>query len=245
MVKIPQSQKQIHHRFIMHQPNRNQKQTQNQKHPCLEMERPTIPATNTSQPNRKQNQTRIQKHWCLGTGRPTIATIECQAFISELHWCSLLQLLLLQNMLEQLVFSSLIPSILSWSVDADRERWGDSSRVSMSRGSQGHGSSLHVHNGTATEGNGLHVTGQKRSEETEATRFFRISVVEVGGVERSASRGWSMHGVQRLRDRWNLISFAGNPGSLAKEVMPWRHRGHGMDPGGVSNSEEILLAEQR
>lgn len=44
-----------------------------------------------------------------------------QAFISELHCCSLLPLLLPQNMLEQLVFSSLTPT-LSSSTDAGCDR---------------------------------------------------------------------------------------------------------------------------
>jgi hypothetical protein len=85
-------------------------------------------------------------------------------------------------MLEQLVLSSLGPPILSLSVDvAACERRGDSSCVSTSRGSNdGHGPSLQVHKGMATDGNGLQVTGQNRSEETEATRFFRISGVRAG-----------------------------------------------------------------
>lgn len=54
-----------------------------------------------------------------------------------------------------------------------------------------------------------------------------------------------MHGVHRLRDRCNLISLTGEPGNLAKEMIPCRHRGHGMAPGGPNNSEEMLLVEQR
>lgn len=83
-------------------------------------------------------------------------------------------------MLEQLVFSSLGPSILFWSVDVACEP-RNSSRVSASCDSNGgHGPSLQVHNGMATEGNGLQVTGQSSSEETEATRFFRISGAQAG-----------------------------------------------------------------
>jgi hypothetical protein len=88
-------------------------------------------------------------------------------------------------MLEQLVLSSLGPSILSCSIVVACERCGDSSCVSTSRGSNdGHGPSLQVHKGMATDGNGLQVTGQNRSEETDATRFFRISGVRAGD-------GWS------------------------------------------------------
>ena len=73
-------------------------------------------------------------------------------------------------MLEQVVLSSLGPSILSWSIDVACERLGDSPRVSVSRDSKGgQGPSLQVHKGIATEGNGLQVTGQKISEETDAT----------------------------------------------------------------------------
>lgn len=169
------------------------------------------------------------------------------AFISELHWCSLLQLLLPQNMLEQLVFSSLGPSILSWSIEFAWVPLGDSSRVcaSPTRDSNvGHGPSLQVHKGMVTEGKGLQVTGQNSSEDTDATRFFRTSAVLIGEW-RSASRGWSMHGVQRPSDKCSLTSFTGEPGNLLKETMPCLQRGHGMDPGGPTNSEGRLLVEQR
>lgn len=90
-------------------------------------------------------------------------------------------------MFEQLVFSNLIPDILSWSTDAGCER-GDSSCASPSSCSnEGHVPSLQVHKGRATEGNGLQVTGQKISEETEATRFLRISRVHAS-VDWSNSR---------------------------------------------------------
>lgn len=92
-------------------------------------------------------------------------------------------------MLEQVVLSNLGPSILSWSANVACERLGESSPVSTSRGSNdGHGPSLHVHKGMVTEGNGLQVTGQSISEETEATRFLRISGVRAGDW-RSGSRG--------------------------------------------------------
>ena len=105
---------------------------------------------------------------------------DSQEFISELHCCSLLQLLLLQNIFEQLVLSGLTVNILSSSTDGDCER-EDSSSVAPSLGSKdGHDPSLQVHIGIATEGNGLQVTGQNISEDTEATRFFRISGVQAG-----------------------------------------------------------------
>lgn len=92
-------------------------------------------------------------------------------------------------MFEHVVFPSLGPSILSWSTDVAWGRLGNSSWVSASRVSnEGHGPSLHVHKGMVTEGNGLHVTGQSISEETEATRFFRISGAQAG-ERRSGSRG--------------------------------------------------------
>lgn len=103
----------------------------------------------------------------------------------------------------------------------------------------GQGPSLQAHIGV-TEGNGLQVTGQKILGETEATRFFCIT-----RVEQSDSRERSMHGVQRLRDRLSLTSFAGDPWILAKETIPCRHRGQGMDPGGPCNKEGMLLVEQR
>lgn len=79
-------------------------------------------------------------------------------------------------MFEQVVLSSLGPSILSCSIDVDCERLGDSSCISVSPlSNEGQGPSLQVHKGMATEGNGLQVTEQKISEETDATRFFRIS----------------------------------------------------------------------
>lgn len=107
-----------------------------------------------------------------------LPSIDCQTLISELHRCSLLQLLLPQNTLEQVVLSGLGSSILLWSTEASCDRLEDESRVSASWGSKGgHGPSLQVHNGIATEGNGLQVTGQRSSEEIEPTRFLRISGV--------------------------------------------------------------------
>ncbi|KAL8160208.1 hypothetical protein V2J09_001745 [Rumex salicifolius] len=97
------------------------------------------------------------------------------------------KLLLPQNMPEQLVLSSLGPSVLYRSSKVD---W-DPSSLSGSRGSKGgHGPSLQLHRGIiVTEGNGLHETGQNRSGETEATRFFPISAGEVVVAGVLESRG--------------------------------------------------------
>ncbi|CAL1371300.1 unnamed protein product [Linum trigynum] len=84
-------------------------------------------------------------------------------------------------MFEHVVFSSLVPSSLSWSPlgAAACEPRGDDSDVDSSADSGsngGQGPSLQVHNGIATDGKGLQVTGQRYSEDTTAaTRFFRIS----------------------------------------------------------------------
>ena len=96
----------------------------------------------------------------------------------------------------------------------------------------------------ATEGNGLQVTGQRKSEETEATRFFRISGTHAVDCL-PVSRGCNIQGVQRPSDRESFISFSGEPGSLTKDIMPCLQRGHGMDPVGPTISEGMLLVEQR
>lgn len=178
----------------------------------------------------------------------TSPTESIHAFISALHWFSLLQLLLHQNIFEHVVFSNLIPSSISRSLDMECECWGDSSWGSFSPESKfGQGPSLHVHNGIATEGNGPQVTGQKISEETEATRFFLISGEPPAASDVSCSRslGWSMQGVHKLSDIGNLMSFAEEPGNLTKYWMPCRQRGQGMEPGGIDDSEGMLLVEQR
>lgn len=54
-----------------------------------------------------------------------------------------------------------------------------------------------------------------------------------------------MHGVHRPRDMCNLISLIGEPGNLAKDMIPCLHRGHGMEPGGPALSDGMLLVEQR
>lgn len=54
-----------------------------------------------------------------------------------------------------------------------------------------------------------------------------------------------MHGVHKLSDNGNLISFDEEPGSLTKEMMPCRQRGQGMEPGGTDDSDGMLLVEQR
>lgn len=54
-----------------------------------------------------------------------------------------------------------------------------------------------------------------------------------------------MHGVHKLSDKGNLISFAEEPGNLTKDTMPCRQRGQGMEPDGIDDSEGMLLVEQR
>lgn len=55
------------------------------------------------------------------------------------------------------------------------------------------------------------------------------------------------HAVQRDNDRLgrtvSLIGFA--PGSLMKETIPCRQRGHAMEPGGPGFAVDVLLVEQR
>lgn len=54
-----------------------------------------------------------------------------------------------------------------------------------------------------------------------------------------------MHGVQRPSDIGSLFSFAGEPGNFTKEIIPFLQKGHGIDPGGPTISEGMLLVEQR
>lgn len=55
-----------------------------------------------------------------------------------------------------------------------------------------------------------------------------------------------MHGVHKVRDdKRNLISFVEDRGNLMKDTIPCRQRGQGMDPGGVDDSEGMLIVEQR
>lgn len=147
---------------------------------------------------------------------------------------------------EQVVLSSVGPSVLSCSTDVTCEGLGNSSSGSPSLlgSNDGHGPSLHVHKGMATEGNGLHVTRHNRSEETETTRLFRISGVRVGDLQNEL-RGCNMHGVHRPRDTCSLLSFTVEPGSFMKEIIGCLQSGHGMDPGGPTISEGMLLVEQR
>lgn len=148
-------------------------------------------------------------------------------------------------MLEHVVFSNRIPSIFPCSSEVGCARLGDCSCGLLSPGSKsGQGPSLHVHRGRATEGNGLQVTGQKISEESESERLFLKSGDPIVS-DSSCSRWWRMHGVQKLRDRGSLNSFVEEPGSLRKETMACRQSGQGMEPGGIDDSEGMLLVEQR
>ena len=102
-----------------------------------------------------------------------------------MHWFSLLQLLLPQNILEQVVvFPSLCPSsIFSCSVVVREGEDSTCSSLCLSVpcvSKFGHVPSLQVHIGMFTEGNGLHVTGQNISDETEAARVLLLRC-SVGG----------------------------------------------------------------
>lgn len=95
------------------------------------------------------------------------------------------------------------------------------------------------------DGNGVQERGQTTSEETAATRFFRNSdpqAIVAGGAR---PRGCRIHGLQKLRARFGLSSLAGVVGSLMKETIPVRQRGQGIEPGGPTISDVMLLVEQR
>lgn len=165
-----------------------------------------------------------------------------QALISELHWFSRWQFLLLQKIPEQLVLSSLSSFSLSSLVILLWDLRGDCS-LPPSFSTSGHGSSSQVHEGMGTDGNGVQERGHTTSEETDATRFLLISDLQVSGEPKR--RGWEMHDVHKFRVRFCLSSFEDAVGSLTNEMIPLRHRGHGIDPGGPTISDVMLLVEQR
>lgn len=170
-----------------------------------------------------------------------------QTSISALHWCSLWQLLLLpQNMPEQLMLSSSCSSILLSISNPLCEGLDDWTSLSISAASPHvHGLSPQLHIGRDAEGNGLHVSGHTISDETAATRFLRISDLEMIAGSSSAIGFW-MQGLQRLRTWFDLISvLAGEARSLTKETMPVRQSGQGIDPDGPVISWWMVLVEQR
>jgi hypothetical protein len=165
--------------------------------------------------------------------------------ISASHCCSLWQLLRLQNMPEQLARSRSPSPLLSSSMLALCEGRGDWNSGPSCTSVSPHGSSsLHLQVGRADDGNGLQVIGQTSSEETAATRFRLISALEKVAGE-SMDRVFSMHGLQNVSAEPDLSPSVGVLGNLVKDIMPFRQRGHGMDPGGPVNSTRMLLVEQR
>lgn len=92
------------------------------------------------------------------------------------------------------------------------------------------------------EGNGEQTSGQTSSEEA-ATRFLRDSILLVMGI--STARLFRIHGLQSVSARFGLSPCTGVVGNLTKEIMPFRQRGHGIDPGGPTISDGVLLVEQR
>ena len=82
----------------------------------------------------------------------------------------------------------------------------------------------------AADGNGVQERGQMTSEETAATQFLRNSDLQDAVAGGARARGCRMHGLHKLSVRFGLSSFAGVVGSLIKETIPFRQRGHGIDP---------------
>ena len=54
-----------------------------------------------------------------------------------------------------------------------------------------------------------------------------------------------MQGVHKPRDKGSFMSLDEEPGILTKYRMACRQKGQGMEPGGVEDSEGMLLVEQR
>jgi len=143
---------------------------------------------------------------------------------------------------EQLVRSRSSP-LLSSSILAlweGRGDWSSESCASVAHGS----SSLHLQVGRADDGKGLQVIGQTSSEETAATRLRLISALKTVAGE-SIDRVFSMHGLQNVRAELDLSPSVGVLGNLLNDIIPFRQRGHGIDPGGPVNSTRMLLVEQR
>lgn len=97
----------------------------------------------------------------------------------------------------------------------------------------------------AADGNGVQDRGQTTSEETNTTRFLRNSDLQAVTSGCARAQGGRMHELQKPSARFALSSFAGEAGSLAKETIPFLQRGHGIDPGGPTISDVMLLVEQR
>lgn len=54
-----------------------------------------------------------------------------------------------------------------------------------------------------------------------------------------------MHGLQKLMAGFGFSSFSGVLGNLINATIPVRQKGHGIDPGGPTISDVMLLVEQR
>lgn len=74
--------------------------------------------------------------------------------------------------------------------------------------------------------------------------FLQNSGLEAiaGGLR---SWGSKLHLMQRLSSWFSLSSFGGNLGNFTKDMIPFRQRGHGIEPGRASVSGVVLLVEQR
>lgn len=88
--------------------------------------------------------------------------------------------------------------------------------------------------------NGVQTSGHTSSE--EAARFLGASILLEMGI--STAHGVRIQGLQRASARFGLSPLAGVAGSLTKETIPFRQRGHGIEPGGPAIAR-VLLVEQR
>jgi hypothetical protein len=89
------------------------------------------------------------------------------------------------------------------------------------------------------------VSGQTNSEETAATRLRLISALQTVAGE-STDRVFRMHGLQNVSAELDLNPpEVGVLGNLVNDIIPFRQRGHGIDPAGPVNSTRTLLVEQR
>lgn len=56
---------------------------------------------------------------------------------------------------------------------------------------------------------------------------------------------WLLHLLHRIVSWLGLITFFGIVGNLMNDMIPFRQRGQGIEPGGAEISELMLLVEQR
>ena len=88
------------------------------------------------------------------------------------------------------------------------------------------------------------MSGQTNSEETAATRLRLISALQTVAGE-STDRVFRMHGLQNVSAEPDLNPSVGVLGNLVNDIIPFRQRGHGIDPDGPVYSTRTLLVEQR